>query len=933
MRSEKLRVAVAAVAEALEKRLFPGGMVAMTTELLLASSVEGLDESLFAESEYDGHTILYGDVPPWEPGGATPALPGWLNEDPPVLDPLEDPLSETGDPIGDALGTGETSTLSCGCGSVAVSVYNACNAYEAYPQSNGYFRFTANYCGCGTGPTSVTVNYSLSGTATSFFDYCGAITHSSSVTIPLSNGSGTAWVPYVVNDDTTYEPDETVVTTLTGGIADDGSAINIVDNPATSTIFDDDLTVSIAATQSPVTEGDGQSLQFTVSHTQADARAVTVYYSRGGTAAAPGDYTAPPGSVTIPAGAQSAVISVPVIDDTVQEADETLTLTLSAGSQYKVNASAASATGTIQDNDAPVSISVYSSCGAYESSPQTDGYFRFSATATGTGGSIPTSVTANYNLTGTATKWSDYSGPLADNASVIIPLSNGSGTVWVPFQAIDDSIYEPDETVVTTLTGGTANNGAPITLGDNPATSYVYDDDLMVSIAATQSPVTEGDGQSLQYTVSHTQANARAVTVQYSRGGTATAPGDYTAPPDSITILANAQSAVIDVPVIDDPIAEDTETVVLTLAAYSMRGYTVNPDASTATGEIKDDPEVEFLDKDDNVTNTLKVAKWQDAFNTDGTVKANFVDLDPDRFKVQVTDFAKKGAGTVTVKLSTDSEGAEYDDATVITLTETGANTGVFRSKTQMLMSDDVDDDHEIDGVADDANEDRSHEIALAGDAKAEYTSAAGVTRDATANVPVVKTVKLNVNILREAAGGNAVIANADVEARITVAHERYAQAGIRFTHTINAPVDPPAGVDLANGLDEFAAVVDNVIQMTDEEKALLGAAALRSAAADVEAYYVNSLSAGSRGEAFPTGFVPDQKYAHSVIIAATAETVFSLAHEIGHVVEDKVDHYAGANKNQNLMRSGTSATNTVDASKRLTEDQATNMLASVLAT
>ncbi len=366
----------------------------------------------------------------------------------------------------------------------------------------------------------------------------------------------------------------------------------------------------------------------------------------------------------------------------------------------------------------------------------------------------------------------------------------------------------------------------------------------------------------------------------------------------------------------------------------------VNVSGSIWSGLLEDTTRViaadlEFLNAGGNAARELKVAKWKDAFDAVGAVKANFVDLDPDRFKVRMTNLDKKGDGTVTVKVSTDSNDAAYnDDATELTLTETGANTGVFDSKTQMLMSDDVDDDHQIDGIADDVKDDRSHIVALGAKVKTEYTLAGGNTVGKTAKVPVAKTVKMNVNILRAVAGGAPVVQAAAVQSSVKSANERYAQAGIRFDATINAPVDPPAGVDLTNGLDEFAGVVNNVIQMTDEEKALLGAPALRSGAVDVEVYYVNPLSGGSGGEAFPTSFVPDQKYAHSVIIAGDLDDVFNLAHETGHVLEENnLGHYAGANTAQNLMRSGTSATNTVDASKRLTDDQATDMLASVLAT
>jgi hypothetical protein len=78
---------------------------------------------------------------------------------------------------------------------------------------------------------------------------------------------------------------------------------------------------------------------------------VTVNYAtQDGSAVAGQDYTASSGSVTIPAGQTTATISVPITDDTAQEADESFTVNLSAPTAGATLATAAE-TVTIAAND------------------------------------------------------------------------------------------------------------------------------------------------------------------------------------------------------------------------------------------------------------------------------------------------------------------------------------------------------------------------------------------------------------------------------------------------------------------------------------------------------------------------------------------------------------------------------------------------------
>ena len=83
---------------------------------------------------------------------------------------------------------------------------------------------------------------------------------------------------------------------------------------------------------------------FTVTLSAAAGRDVTVGYSTSnGTATAGADYTATSGTLTISAGATSATFTVAVLADSLDEANETVIVTLSSAS----NATISDATGTL----------------------------------------------------------------------------------------------------------------------------------------------------------------------------------------------------------------------------------------------------------------------------------------------------------------------------------------------------------------------------------------------------------------------------------------------------------------------------------------------------------------------------------------------------------------------------------------------------------
>ena len=169
------------------------------------------------------------------------------------------------------------------------------------------------------------MSYTVAGTATAGSDYTAL---SGSVTILA--GATTATITVPVLDDALVEGTETVAVTLTSITAGDAQISIGAANAATVNITDtaDTAQVTIAATTDGVEPGTNGV--FTVTLSAASSTDTTVSYTVAGSATAGSDYTALSGSVTILAGATTATITVPVLDDALVEGTETVIVTLTS---------------------------------------------------------------------------------------------------------------------------------------------------------------------------------------------------------------------------------------------------------------------------------------------------------------------------------------------------------------------------------------------------------------------------------------------------------------------------------------------------------------------------------------------------------------------------------------------------------------------------
>ncbi|MDB9467245.1 Calx-beta domain-containing protein, partial [Dolichospermum circinale CS-539/09] len=355
----------------------------------------------------------------------------------------------------------------------------------------------------------ITVNYTLSGSATNATDYS-----SLPGTVNFAVGDSTAIVTVTPTDDNIFEGTETAILTLITGT---GYALDVTTS-AVVNIADNDLpSISLAVSPASVVEDGPTNLVYTFTRTGTTANALTVNYGVGGNATFNTDYTqtgadsftATTGTITFSAGSSTATLTVDPTADTTVETDETVVLTLATAPGYTIDTPAA-VTGTITNDDSSA-LPVISVAATDASAAETatgiaanPGQF----TLTRLGGNINQAVTVNYTLTGTATNGTDYT-----SLPTSVTFAAGSSTAIVTVTPTDDTIFEATETAILTLATGT---GYTVSTTNTAATVNITDNDLQptINFSANQT-IVEGNTnpQNVIYTVTLSNASTQTITV------------------------------------------------------------------------------------------------------------------------------------------------------------------------------------------------------------------------------------------------------------------------------------------------------------------------------------------------------------------------------------------------------------------------------------
>ena len=348
-------------------------------------------------------------------------------------------------------------------------------------------------------------------------------------------------------DDQLDEDDETVVVTLGNPTGADLGATIV----HSATIGDDDAppTVDFEVAASNPAEGDGTAI-LTVDLSEASGLDVTVPFTVGGSAVDPDDFTIEASPLVILAGSTSGTVTVTLVDDALDEDDETLQVDLATPTNGTLGTVISHLLTVVDDDDAPM---VDFAAGA-QSAGEAGGAVSLTVNLSAPSG---LEVSVPFTLAGSALETDDYA---IDASPLIIPAGQASADIVLT--PTDDSLYEPAETVEVQL--GAPNNGQSGSTTLHVVT--INSDDPPPAVEFTAASQSSGEGLgAVTVSLTLSAVSGTDVVAPLSVSGTATNGVDFTLDLNPVVIPAGALSADTTVTAIADALDEFDETVVLTI--------------------------------------------------------------------------------------------------------------------------------------------------------------------------------------------------------------------------------------------------------------------------------------------------------------------------------------------------------------------------------
>lgn len=411
------------------------------------------------------------------------------------------------------------------------------------------------------------------GAATAGTDYT-----ESSGSLTFDPGETEATVRVSILGDTVEEPDEDLSIVLIDAMGD----ARLLDDEGTATIRDDDDD-DAAGTPVPririadrsVGEGDAgrASAGFAVTLSAPSDEAVSVRYEvAGGTASLGADLQPGSGVVRFSPGDVAEQVTVAVVGDTVDEANERFFVNLSAPGNAEL--ADAQGEGTIRDDDGPPTLSI-------EDVSVDEG--------TGANGSATLTVRLSHassrritvrssTAPGSAAAGSDYTAVSGTRS-----FAPGETTRQLTVPIVGDAVDEPDESFFVDLSDPSA-----AAIADGRAIVTIRDDDRTPVVSIGDGSADEGTGGTTSITFPLTISNPSASTIRVTYEtvpGSAVPPQDFASSSGTVSFPPGATSQSVVVTVESDTIVEpdETFTVVLSNATNGTIGD------GTGLGTILDD--------------------------------------------------------------------------------------------------------------------------------------------------------------------------------------------------------------------------------------------------------------------------------------------------------------------------------------------------------
>ncbi|MCY4174264.1 MAG: hypothetical protein OXF25_09455, partial [Cyanobacteria bacterium MAG CAR3_bin_5] len=387
-----------------------------------------------------------------------------------------------------------------------------------------------------------------------------------SVSVPA--GATRVTIPMTIIDDSVIESNETVVLTLLPGTGYNLDA-NRSGQKHTLTIADNDTPLPTVNITSAAGGDEGDDVTFVITANPAPASALPVSI----TVTAVGDYGISGGArtVSIPTSG-SFTLTLPTTDDTVDEENGSVTLTLESGAGYTVGA-LSSQTASITNDDLPRQR---------ETEPTQPTISITGGSAVAEGGDVTFTLTAdpvpaaNLPVTVSVTESGDVASSGATGTRTVT-IGTG-GTVDFTVATEDDAIDEADGSIAATITTGTG-----YTVGSVATASVTVADNDVPTVSITGgSSVTEGGDATFTLTASPAPAANLPVTVSVTENGSVASSG---ATGTRTVTIGTSGTVDFTVATEDDAIDEADGSIEATVTAGT--GYTVGS-VATASVAVRD---------------------------------------------------------------------------------------------------------------------------------------------------------------------------------------------------------------------------------------------------------------------------------------------------------------------------------------------------------
>ncbi len=307
-------------------------------------------------------------------------------------------------------------------------------------------------------------------------------------------GGGRSWI--LVNNDGT----DPVVGTFSG-LADGATfsmssrtyRIDYDGGDGNDVVITHVMPIYFTTTSTSISESSGPTVQVYAQISENCAADVTIPLTVTGTASNPQDYTLSAASITILAGQQSGYTTLTLVNDLLDEDNETVVFALDLSSSLNLSpGNPVSITLQINDED-PTPTVTWSA--ATQSADESVGAMTATATLSAVSGRA---ITVPFSVGGTAGNPGDYT---ITSSPLTIPAGSPNGAVTIT--VVGDSQSESNKTVVVSM--GTPTNATAGAITTHTATIIDDDPTVVTGVTSSRGNGTYGIGQVIAITVTFSE--------------------------------------------------------------------------------------------------------------------------------------------------------------------------------------------------------------------------------------------------------------------------------------------------------------------------------------------------------------------------------------------------------------------------------------------